>query len=165
MAAVLACSACATAEEIEFGEPDRAVGGTSGGGVIAGGEECIVDEACAVSWATDVYPVLATKAKCGSSGCHAVSTAGFEFPNAPVDAYSAVVFEVYQGSLPYVAPCFPEASKLLCNLRLEGGELGAYGTCGSPMPKAIDDSVDDAPLTLAELQTIEAWIVCGAPEN
>lgn len=158
-------SACSTQDEIRFGDPDRAAAGSSAASTTSGGE-CSVDPDCEVSFATDVYPLLAEKAKCGASGCHLMATSGFAFPNAPKNAREALLAYTFQASAPYVAPCDPTASKLLCNLKLEGGAEGPYGACGSQMPKALsNDAVSDAPLTADELTLVADWIACGAPDN
>jgi hypothetical protein len=103
---------------------------------------------------------------CGASGCHASDIAGFAFPADAAAAHEAITTYVFQGTSPYVVPCDPEASKLLCNLRVSGAQANPFGSCGSPMPKAsINDAVDDRPLAPDELALVEAWIACGAPEN
>ncbi|HTJ83289.1 MAG TPA: hypothetical protein VL400_16335 [Polyangiaceae bacterium] len=163
--ATVALSSCATEDEIRFGDPDRAAAGATAAS-SGTGLECTPDPDCDVSFANDVYPVLANKAKCGSSGCHLMATNGFQFPNAPVDAREALLAYTYQGSSPYVVPCDAAGSKLSCNLRLEDDAEGPFGTCGSQMPKALaSDGVNDAPLTPEELALVTDWITCGAPAN
>ncbi len=162
-------AACATEEEILYGEPERVVGSSSVSATSSstGGPTCEPDPDCAVSFASDLMPLFGDGiGACGASGCHASDIAGFAFPAEAAAAHAAITSYVFQGSAPYVVPCEPEASKLLCNLRVAGTAAPPYGSCGSPMPKAsVNDSVSDRPLSAEELGLVEAWIVCGAPDN
>ncbi len=156
---------CATDDEVRFGDPDRAAAGSSSAATTSGGE-CTVDPDCEISFVTDIYPVLAEKAKCGSAGCHLMATSGFAFPNAPKNAREALLAYTFQGASPYVVPCDAASSKLVCNLKLEAGAEGPFGSCGSQMPKALaSDTVTDTPLTAEELTLVSDWITCGAPDN
>ncbi len=159
----LAVTGCATEDEVLFGDPENVVGAT-GSGVTSGGS-CVPDPACEASFRDDVYPVLSKTAKCGSAGCHQTAIADFAFASDPGDAREALLAYTFQGEGSYVVPCQPELSKLLCNLNLTGDAEGAFGACGSPMPKALDDAVDDVELAPGDLDPIAAWIACGAPDN
>jgi hypothetical protein len=165
----LAPSGCATEEEILYGEPERVVGSSSVSATSSstGGPICVPDPDCEVSFTDDLMPLFGDGVgACGASGCHASDIAGFAFPADAAGAHAALTEYVFQGSAPYVVPCEPSESKLLCNLRVAGTAAPPFGSCGSPMPKAsVNDSVSDRPLTADELTLVEAWIACGAPEN
>lgn len=160
---------CATEEVVLYGEPERVVGSSSVSATSSstGGPACVPDPDCEVSFADDLMPLFGDGiGACGAAGCHASDIAGFAFPADAAGAHAAITSYVFQGSAPYVVPCEPDASKLLCNLRVAGTAAPPFGSCGSPMPKAsINDSVSDRPLTAEELALVEAWITCGAPEN
>jgi hypothetical protein len=67
---------------------------------------------------------------------------------------------------PYIVPCDPAASKMMCNLKLDPVDgTNMYGSCTPTMPKVLMDAVDDAPLSLIELNKIAEWITCGALDN
>ncbi len=93
-------------------------------------------------------------------------------PDDPLEAHANLLSYELFGSLPYVVPCHPELSYLICNLRLQDGALNPYigpneefqGGCGSPMPKSTQE-VNTQPLTEEQLETIAEWITCGAPLN
>jgi hypothetical protein len=169
LAAVGQLLGCATEEEILFGEPERVVGSSSvsTSSTSTGGPACVPDPDCEVSFAADLMPLFGDGiGACGAVGCHASDIAGFAFPADATGAYAAITTYVFQGSAPYVVPCEPGDSKLLCNLRVAGTAAPPYGSCGSPMPKAsVNDTVSDRPLSSEELALVEAWIICGAPEN
>ena len=162
-AGALAVTSCATEDEVLFGDPEDVVGATSAG--VTSGGNCNPDPACEVSFRDDVFPLLSQTAGCGSTGCHANAVADFAFPSQAKTAREALLAYTFQGEFGYVAPCEPERSKLLCNLNLTGDAEGPFGSCGSPMPKAIDDAVDDKELTPADLKLVTTWIACGAPDN
>jgi hypothetical protein len=158
----LGAPGCATETEVLFGEPDEILGADAA--TISSGGSCTPDLSCSVSFRDDIFPVLVETARCSSAGCHATAIAQFEFPENAGDAREALLAYVFQGSEAYVLPCQPEASKFLCNLNL--GEAAQPGSsCGSPMPKLIDDAVSDTALSQADYDAIEQWITCGAPDN
>ncbi len=150
---------CATEEEILFGDPEDLALGTSAG--VTSGGNCVPDPTCEVSFRDDVLPPLLEQARCADGGCHATAIAGFAFPTAATEAREALVAYTFQGADGYVVPCEPERSKMLCNLVSEDGG----GSCGSPMPKLLDDAVDDVALQAADVQALADWISCGAPDN
>lgn len=166
LAACAAAWGCASEEIPKYGEPAQGVGGSTGGTAGTGGTggACEVDPACAVKFGTDVFPVLDTTSKCADAGlCHGngMSPGGLalEAGNA-ADYHGALTSFVLADGGKYVVPCDPGNSKLLCNLKVSDGD-NPHGECGkATMPVAAAD----AP-TLAQLQAIEDWIECGAPNN
>ena len=178
---------CATEEIPQYGDPAKVIGGvgatgsgsgaasssgsTSSSGASSSGM-CMPDAGCAVSFAMDVFPILEDKAKCSAATCHGVGagqapvmTAGDA--KATVQVLLAHMFN--EGPDPYIVPCNPAASKMICNMKLDSGnDSNPYGPdCLPRMPKVklSDDGVADAPLSLMELNTIAEWITCGAPDN
>ncbi|MBK9265199.1 MAG: hypothetical protein IPM54_36135 [Polyangiaceae bacterium] len=129
------------------------------------------DAGCAVSFANNVFPILETKAKCSDAACHAPAAAQ---PPAMTPSDAAATLQVLlahkfleEEADAYIVPCDPMASKMMCNLKLDPAEgMNMYGKCAPTMPKVSAlDAVDDAPLSLMELNTIAEWISCGAPDN
>jgi hypothetical protein len=168
-ALALISSGCATEEIPPYGDPARVVGGAGPGGSTGSGGSCTVNSQCPRSYKNDVFPILENTAKCSAMGtCHG-SGGGDLTLNAGDAAGTLATLKGYsfQQTSPYIVPCDKAASKMLCNLRVEG-DAGSnpYGSCGSRMPKAsAGDSVDDAPLSLDQLNIIAEWIECGAPDN
>lgn len=174
---MLGCSAslggCATEQIPNYGDPAQVAGGVGGGssgttttggdGGSGGSVACDPDPACAVSFATEIFPVLDTTAKCADSGlCHGNGSAPGNLDLTAGDAasyYDALVAYVIDGGGAYVVPCDPASSQILCNLKATDG-TNPNGECGATMPVAKND----AP-TLAQLKKIEDWIACGAPNN
>jgi hypothetical protein len=161
---LVAPSSCASEEEILFGDPAKVAAGATGGSVTGG---CQPDPSCAVSFEADVFPILEANGKCSSTTCHGGGTAGLTITPGDVQgAYASLSnYELSGGRGFYVVGCDLVASKLLCNLKVDpDGDPNPYDTCGSLMPKALlSDTVDDAPLTIAEVETVADWIRCGAP--
>lgn len=169
---IASLAACATEEEVLYGDPSRVVGGggpgptTSSGGAAG----CDPDPACAVSFEADIFPIFAGPGACGEGPCHEVVTSDFMFDKSdPAAAHLALTqYELVDGEAggPYVVGCSPETSRLLCNLDYEPGVASMFGECGVLMPQLIaDDSVLDQPITGAQQQLIADWIQCGAPAN
>jgi len=161
--------ACATEDTVVFGDPAKVVGpgGTSTGTTTTGGT-CNPDPDCAIRFDADVFtPILEATASCAAPSCHQDSIGGFQYTaDDAASAYAALLDYNLDGEGPYVVPCDPDTSTLLCNLRLEDGTDNPFGSCGVIMPRVdASDSVLDAPLTLEQLNTIAEWIACGAPEN
>lgn len=175
---------CATEEIPQYGDPARVIGGVgatgSGSGSSSSGSSsssssgsCMPDAGCTVSFTNDVFPILENKAMCSASTCHAPGAAQ---PPAmtPGDAKATLAvllahpFQEDPGA-PYIVPCNPAASKMICNMRLDtGNNTNPFGPdCLPRMPKVLmaDDGVADAPLSVTELNTIAEWISCGAPDN
>jgi hypothetical protein len=130
------------------------------------------DAGCAVSFKNDVFPLLETKAKCSDANCHApganhppVMTAGDA--SATLAVLLMHPFQEDPGA-PYIVPCNVTASKMICNMRLDtGNDTNPFvpKDCLPRMPKALADNVDDAALSVDELNKIAEWISCGAPDN
>ncbi len=143
---------------------DGGAGGASGVGGMGGqgGMGCVVNDGCSVSFQTDLMPVL-TGSCSGQALCHGSGEASESLlpitgdAAATYDALTAYVLKDMSGS--YVVPCDVQASKLLCNLKLEVGE-NQNGICGSPLMPPGTEGVSDAVLV-----TFTDWIECGAPNN
>jgi hypothetical protein len=177
---------CATEEIPPYGDPAKVIGGvgatgsgsassssgSSGSSGSSSSGMCMPDAGCAVSFANDVFPILENTAKCSAAVCHGPGAA-----QAPVmtpgDAKATVQVLLghpfNEGSDPYIVPCNPAASKMICNMKLDtGNDTNPFGPdCLPRMPKVkiADDGVADAPLTVMELNKIAEWISCGAPDN
>jgi hypothetical protein len=112
---------------------------------------------CAVSWSTDVFPLLEStgSGSCGSAACHA---SGGQQPTV-IDGNAAGTYDNLKAytllnGVGYIVPGDTNVadSAMDCNL--------VTGTCGaSPMPAS--------PGTLSGTQktTIDTWVKCGAPQN
>jgi hypothetical protein len=174
---------CATEEIPQYGDPANLVGSagataaassggasTSGSGSSSSGM-CDADAGCATSFAMDVFPILETKSKCSDADCHAPAAARppTMTPGDPAATLQALkaYFLGEDPMSPYIVPCNPSASKMLCNMKMGSGTgLNAYGDCGLRMPKvSAQDMVADEYITQNELNTIAEWITCGAPDN
>lgn len=167
---------CASEEIPIYGDPARVAGGASGasgasgagggsGGSDTGGSgPCVVQEACAVSFKTDIFPVLDTRSKCSDDNlCHgpSVKESGLELKAMDVASYHKGLLE-YSLADPagkYIVPCNPKKSKFLCNMKLSEG-TNPDPPCGTLMPQKAANGV-----TEAELEKIKDWIECGAPNN
>ena len=137
----------------DSGSPPPAV--DSGGGTPT--PEGGTTGTCAVSWTTDVFPMLESNGSgsCGSAACHAN---GAQQPtildNNATGTYNSLKGYTLLNNVGYITPGDPNVggSAMDCNL--------VTGTCGAnPMPLA--------PGTLSATQktTIDTWIKCGAPDN
>ncbi len=176
LVALAAASGCASEVIPNYGDPAQVAGGVGGaggsvttsndgggGGTTSTPTECQVDPACAVSFLEDVFPVLDTKGGCAAaSPCHQAGAKGLTLmPGDAAGYYDALTnYTLDDPADPYVVPCDPDKSTILCNLQLSGGAENPFGTCGTKMPI----SPDDGP-TAAELDAIKDWIACGAPNN
>lgn len=177
---VIAGLACATEEDVHFGDPARVAAGASGvtstttsssstaGGGGAGGN-CEPDPTCAVSFATDVYAdLLLVVGGCTTMGCHLppAASGNLSFPADDASAaYDAIIdYVVTDESKPensgdYIVPCNPDASRILCNLRaVDGPGTNPYGECAAIMPLG-------GGYTTEQLDKVAQWIQCGAPNN
>ncbi|HHH11147.1 MAG TPA: hypothetical protein ENK23_03640 [Sorangium sp.] len=172
-------AACATEESVEFGDPARVTGGFSSG---SGSEvECTPTPLCGVSFSSDIYQNIFTapldgatpSGACAESNCHNEGAGGLVLPaSSAAEAHANLLKFKLFGSLPYVVPCHPELSYIVCNLLLQPGATNPYigpnetfqGGCGSQMPKSTQE-VTTQPLTGEQLATIAEWITCGAPLN
>lgn len=170
---------CETAEQVAFGDPARVAGGIPD--TVGPGGDCDVNNACAVSWENRVYigifdaPFDASEPSggCAETRCHANGAGGLTFPSDnPGEGYFRITSYTLVGGRPYIVPCHPELSHIMCNLRFAAGVTNPYvgddeaftGGCGSPMPKP-DENVPAEPLTQEQLDDIAEWIACGAPQN
>lgn len=179
MLLIAACASalgCASEQIPSYGDPAQVAGGVGGGsgggdtgaggsGGSGGSVACEPDMSCAASWSTDVFPALDATAKCATgASCHGTDGTGpgnltIEAGNAD-SYYEVLVSFVIESGDPYIVPCDPDKSTILCNLKASDG-TNPRGECGKlTMPVAKSD----AP-TLAQLQLIEDWIACGAPKN
>lgn len=173
---------CATEEIPQYGDPANLVGSagatagssgsSSGASSSSSGGMCDADAGCTVSFANDIFtPILEAKGKCSDSNCHAPGT-GKDGPtitagDAAASYASLVAYVTISDGLPYVVPCNPPASQMLCNMKLGAMTgLNAYGDCSNRMPKvSAADMVADEFLTQADVNKIAEWIKCGAPNN
>lgn len=171
---------CASEEIPNYGDPAQVAGGVGGAGgsattTNAGGgtggttsSTCDVVEDCDVSFVDDIFPILD---KGGTQGC-AVTTGGALpchseskgnltlIAGDPASYYAALLaYDLDDPAGPYIAPCDPDGSKILCNLQVSDGEAPAE-TCGTLMPLVKAN----AP-TQVQLQALKDWIACGAPDN
>jgi hypothetical protein len=176
---------CATEEIPQYGDPANLVG--SAGATAGSGEAsssasgsgsgssssgmCMPDPMCMVSFATDVFPILEMKAKCSDADCHAPAAARAPVmtPGDAKATHAVLIKHPFNedDKMPYIVPCNPMASKMMCNMKLGSGTgLNTYGDCAPRMPKvSAMDTVADDYLTQTELNTIAEWITCGAPDN
>ena len=113
--------------------------------------------ACAVSWATQVFPMLESTGSgtCGSAACHAN---GGQQPTIldgnATGTYNALKAYTLLNGVGYITPgnTDPTKSSMECNL--------VQATCGAlAMPEA------PGTLSAAQKTTIDTWIKCGAPLN
>jgi hypothetical protein len=138
LAAVLACAAalggCA---DVSRGGPSAGAGGMGGG---AGSDAATADTMGALSFATEVYPLLATAcAKCHAAG-QAAGDTQLLFAGTAATDYPAVVRFVDTSS--------PAGSRILAKMRGSGHQGGTVYALGSP-----------------EYLTVLRWIEQGASEK
>lgn len=120
---------------------------------------CADAGACAVKFSTDIFPLMQDTGAWGCSKlgiCHGPNSVKPEIDNAdPSKAYNSLrAFQV--AGKPYILPCSTNKaeSSFRCNLE----PPGSAGVCGSSMPKGT-------PAAAGDLQKLETWISCGAPNN
>jgi hypothetical protein len=161
----IASAGCATEEIPPYGDPARVVAGAGTSG--AAGGACTPNPSCTVSFAKDVMPILDGVAKCSATGpCHGSGEGGVTLNAGDVLGTLNTLKDTQILEGPYVVPCDAAASQMLCNMRIEGDPTkNPFGTCGSRMPKAKEDGIDDLALNEMQLNTIAEWIKCGAPSN
>ena len=189
--AVLLCTVgllagCATEEDINVGDPARVSGGfldqDDSGGCEDCGNSCMVNTACSVSWADDVFPILSNPqiGGCGNAGgsvsCHAPGSGSgdltFDNNNAQTSLANLLAYSLL-GAGDYVYPCDPSRSAIVCNLDLQDGVENSFvgegktftGPCNSLMPKTMVGGSTARTFNQSELDTITTWITCGAPES
>lgn len=169
---------CATEETTNFGDPSRVA--TSGGDVVvtvapssSTGMSCDFNPACEVSFSNDIYPNLLVSAKAGSGGCadgkcHEAPAGGLAIdPSDAKEAHKALLAYVLPNVGPYLTPCEPSASAILCNLKfVKDVENEFYSDiCGQPMPKTDSSSPVHSPISKASYDQLVTWIQCGALFN
>ncbi len=161
---------CATEESIRFGENDCAAGGCLNQGPgssssTSSGPACMPNLSCTVSFANDIYTAIFDgPAGCTGADCHGKDGAPADLqlmPGQPAPALAAMLaYQMQEG--PYIVPCDPSASQMMCNMATETGTTNPYGKCGTAMPFALNGQQK---LTAAQLVTLADWITCGAPDN
>lgn len=159
-------------DDVSYGGPNALQGkqppGTSidtsddGGGTSSGGNtlKCgtqIDGGTCAVSWKTDIIGAWST-ANCSSTACHGgptpINQPSIDTTNATTTWMNLEAFTISTG-LPYINPCSvdPTASAIGANMLADPGATG-----GSHMPQA-------GQLAQADIDKINMWVICGAPDN
>ena len=178
--AVAALAGCATEEDVLFGEPGRVAGG-----IPERPQDvmlpCEVNGACLVSWRLDIFPNIfnapiggdVPSGGCTVGECHADGAGGLLMPpTSEGESYFNLIDYQLVGGRPYIVPCRPELSHMMCNLKFADGVNNDFigpnenftGGCGSPMPKPSENvQADD--LDQDQLDAIAEWILCGAPQN
>jgi len=169
---------CATEETTTFGEPSRVTttGSTAVVSVVsssATGMTCAFNPACEVSWTKDIYPSLLTSEKAGSGGCsdsncHEKPAGGLAVhPTDAKEAYKAILAYALPNYGPYLTPCAPEQSTILCNLKFAKDVENEFYSdlCGQPMPKTDSSSPVHSPITKKSYDQLVTWIQCGALFN
>jgi hypothetical protein len=167
-------ASCASAETINFSNGECVAGGCAQTGGTTSttssstGGPCMVNPACSVSFATDVFAgILDGPAGCTATGlCHGDGKGNILLETGkPHDAWQQLTGYTLLATpgpvKPYIVPCDPAASGFTCNMAIDPSDGGTnpYGTCGSPMPNGKNK------LTPEQLNTIVEWIQCGAPDN
>jgi hypothetical protein len=136
-----------TAGGTEAGSPPPA--NDAGGGTMV--------QACAVSWSTGVYPLLRSTGpgQCGSTQCHGGSSTPSISDSDSAATYATLAAFTLNG-LAYIAAgdSNPGDSAIECNLGITPPACGALSMPAAP-----------GSLSSTNLQTIDAWIRCGAPQN
>lgn len=140
---------------------NAADGGGAGGGntdqpvCVANGGTLLDGGPCTVSFANDVLPAFG-RSTCATPGCHGGVTPAnlprVEPSEAPAMWTEFAGFTLSDGK-PYINPCSKDKtqSAIGCNLY-------ANGACGVHMP--IGGQLDQA-----DIDKIEQWVECGAPNN
>ncbi len=117
---------------------------------------------CTVHWSADIFPkMMSTGAwKCANASCHG----GVTPPRMTDDAMATyAALTSFNGTDStgkyYIVPCNTDTtvSQIECS-------LSATGTCGHLMPLTANPP-GATPLSPADLQLIDSWVKCGAPNN
>ncbi|MBM4376163.1 MAG: hypothetical protein FJ095_13860 [Deltaproteobacteria bacterium] len=168
---------CATEETTTFGEPSRvttsSVAVTVAAASSSSGMVCKTVNACEVSWSEDIYGAILNSTKpgaggCSASNCHEQPAGGLAVdPNDADAAYFALLNYSLPEVGPYVTPCEPAQSSILCNLKFAKGVTNELYSdlCREPMPKTGSGSPVFSPLTKQAYDHLVRWIQCGAPLN
>lgn len=165
---------------MRYGEPGRVAGG-----IPDRPEEVVppreVNGACLVSWKNDIFPSVfnapiggeVPSGACTQGECHADGAGGLRMPpTSEGESYFNLLDYQLVGGRPYIVPCQPQLSHIVCNLKFAddvdnefiGPSQEFTGGCGSPMPKP-SETVDSDPLNQEQLDDLAEWILCGAPQN
>lgn len=183
--ALLPGAVCETQEVTSFGEPSRVTtSGEAAANSSASGGGCNIDSACkGVTWTTNIFKNLinSTGGKqpgggCTANNCHGGTSANgkltLDATNADASylalrAYKLTAF----GNTPYIDPCHPENSGIICNLNWSTEanfkKIWPSGACGGPpMPYTSGHNTPvHSQLSQSELNDLVGWITCGAPKN
>jgi hypothetical protein len=113
--------------------------------------------ACAVSWSSAVYPLLqgTGPGACASAQCHGGSSTPTISNSDSANTYATLTAFMLNGHA-YIAAgdSNPADSAIECNLGIAQPACGALAMPAAP-----------GALSAANLQTIDTWIRCGAPQN
>jgi hypothetical protein len=133
-------------------------GGDSGapptGGMDSGGGP--QPSNCSVKWSTQVFPLFkaAGAGQCASGACHGGSATPTILDGDSAATYATLTGYTINGK-PYIATTgAPADSTIECNLGIAGATCGIAKMPASP-----------GILGSTELQTINNWLKCGAPQN
>ena len=130
--------------------------GASSGGTVTCGMQ-IDGGTCAVTFSGDIMTAW-TAANCSLVSCHGGATPVNQPPidtmNAKTTWNTLQAFTISSG-LPYINPCStdPTASAVAANMLADPGAKG-----GSHMPQSSQ-------LPQADIDKINTWVACGAPNN
>jgi hypothetical protein len=150
MLAPLAIAALLSGCSDDSSDGDDATGGTSnaGTGGTGGGD--------AVSFATDVYPIL--RAKCGSSGCHDGSSAPILPGHGAADEMDAYAATQAVSTTDNTTPVY---ERILA--RASGTDPNGMMPPNFANPPCNGTIGVGGCLSQTELDTIRAWVEQGAP--
>jgi hypothetical protein len=137
-------------------------GGSTATATLCNGGPTVSDPACVQKWSDIFTKYVKGTWKCSDVACHLPAASGkppFEPPISADDAKKAweslVAYKL--ANKRYIDPCTktPETSAMNCNL------------AGSCPPKMPETSLGVAALaaTPAELDEVNKWLACGAPNN
>jgi hypothetical protein len=114
--------------------------------------------ACSVSYSKDIWTKMSSTWGCSNAACHgAMVNQPYNLDNQQ-DAYNNLTqFQI--GGLYYFNPCStnPDASAFVCNT-----SSPACGTGQMPFPNT---SLMTGPLSTSDMQLVQTWVACGAPNN
>ena len=170
---------CSAADSPNYGPPGGLtgkklplpMGGTIGSGAadaassataVDGGSDATdgAGVVCSVSWANDIFPAMAATGawRCADTSCHG----GFQSPKMSADpavtyaSLASYTLALAPQKLRYIMPgaTDPAQSGIECNL--------AGTSCGNQMPLTTTGA--RLP-TAQDVQKVDAWVRCGAPDN
>jgi hypothetical protein len=146
--------------------PGTAVGGGDGGttstATLCNGGPTVSDDKCVQKWSEIFTKYVKGTWKCTDVACHQPAAGGkppFDPPISNDDAKKAWESLVAHkmANKRYLDPCTktPENSAINCNL---------VGSCKPQMPET-SLGVTAQPAVAAELDEVNKWLACGAPNN